>query len=246
MHATIYWRIVGAIISISSVVVSYTVILLFDYASITAMMLIHFILNMSFLLILGMFGALIVYRERKHQSEKNTYKTLVKKDFLTNLYNHRHFQEHLVECNKKGTPLTLAMLDIDYFKKINDTFGHVVGDMVLKKVGEILVNIIPIGKGVPFRYGGEEFALLFYTSEVEEVKSYISTLNKMMNETTFEFENAAFPITISIGVCCVKDPMKSNNQFVKVADSLLYKAKKLGRNQTVFDDGTILKNDEMM
>lgn len=242
MHSTIYWRIAGAIISIASVLTSYTVILLIEYSSITAITFIQFILNISFLLILGLFGSLIVYRERKHQSEKNTYKTLVQKDFLTNLYNHRHFQEHLIDCTKKDTVMTLAMMDIDHFKKINDTFGHVIGDMVLKKVGEILENTIPKGKGLAFRYGGEEFALLFYTADLNEVKAYISSINKVIHKTKFNIEDESFTITISVGVASINK--KKENQLVKLADSLLYKAKKLGRNQAVFEDGSVLKNYE--
>ncbi|KAA0546677.1 GGDEF domain-containing protein [Bacillus sp. BGMRC 2118] len=241
MHATIYWRIIGSIISISSVGIAYTVILFIQFKTVTPVVLIHFILNMSFLLILGMFGALIVYRERKHQSEKNTYKTLVSKDFLTGLSNHRHFQEHLIECGNRD--VTLAMLDIDYFKRVNDMYGHVIGDRVLTKMGEILMNTIPEGKGLSFRYGGEEFAILFYTSDGNEVKSYLTSLNEKLHETIFEVENDTFSITISIGVCSKQSNEKLNHHFVMHADSLLYKAKKMGRNQAIFEDGTILKNN---
>ncbi|KGM44991.1 hypothetical protein NP83_08455 [Neobacillus niacini] len=117
--------------------------------------IVMFLLNVTFLIVIGFLGALIVNRERNHQKLQYIYKDLVVRDYLTGLYNHRHFQESLKnslsDTNKKEMSVVLA--DIDNFKMINDQHGHVVGDKVLMKIGEILQNTIPPSLGRSFRYG---------------------------------------------------------------------------------------------
>ncbi|MFP3339301.1 GGDEF domain-containing protein, partial [Micrococcus sp. SIMBA_131] len=91
---------------------------------------------------------------------KNTQlEDIARKDFLTELYNHRSFQEDLRYCAEEGNPVLVVLSDIDYFKAVNDQFGHMVGDHVLRKIGDIFKKQIGTS-GRAYRYGGEELAIL--------------------------------------------------------------------------------------
>ncbi|MFZ3589550.1 GGDEF domain-containing protein [Bacillus sp. DJP31] len=246
MHATIYWRIPGAFISFLSILVSYTVIFFLDYDTNTPLDMIHYQLNLGFLFVVGLFGALIVNQERHHQTRKIQYKNVMNRDYLTGLYNHRYFKEQLIKCSLERKEVILAMIDIDYFKKVNDTYGHVMGDYVLKQVSLLFDEVVPSSKGTAFRYGGEEFAILFYTSNSQIVKSYISTIMEKVNNLNFESNHQIFKVTLSFGVTDQLDHSEDIGEFVKAADHLLYKAKELGRNQAVFSDGDILTEETKM
>ncbi|WP_456275755.1 GGDEF domain-containing protein [Bacillus sp. AK128] len=241
MHATIYWRIPGAICSFISMLLSYTAIFFFSSPEITPIQVINYLLNIGFLLIIGMLGALIVNRERKQLTQTNEYRSMLNRDYLTGLYNHRHFQEQL---RSKKNQITVAMIDIDYFKNVNDTYGHVVGDQVLRDIGQLLEDSVPSNKGLAFRYGGEEFSLIFFTSKLEDVKPYILDIYKKLNEVKFIAENKTFTITLSLGVA--NKDLRTNNEvdIVKVADELLYEAKNAGKNRAFFSNGDKVFNEE--
>jgi diguanylate cyclase len=202
----------------------------------------NFLLNVGFLLIVGVLKALIVNRERLHHFRTNEYKNMLNRDYLTGLYNHRHFQEQLIK-HSVGHNVTLVMVDIDFFKKINDTYGHVVGDQVLKQLGQMFNQAIPSSKGLAFRYGGEEFALLFFSNNFDEVRPYISSIYKQLNEMIFKVNQKSFKITLSFGIANQKGLQKGEEELVRLADDLLYEAKNSGKNKAVFSDGNTLYNE---
>ncbi|WIV17200.1 GGDEF domain-containing protein [Paenibacillus polygoni] len=160
---------------------------------------------------------------------------LSKTDALTDLYNHRTFQEyldHLIEhCDTNKIPLQMAVIDIDNFKSINDTYGHAVGDIILKRVAGILQQSLTSDEIIA-RYGGEEFAIIFPEKTLdqafeicERARESIYLLNHL------EMENRR--VTVSIGLSGYVHGM-DKSQFFREVDSLLYTAKKEGKNRTVY------------
>jgi diguanylate cyclase (GGDEF)-like protein len=242
IHSTIYWKILGAALSCTVMAISYS-ILFWISLPIPNLSIVIFLLNLTFLIVIGFFGALIVNRERHHQKLQYVYKDLVVRDYLTGLYNHRHFQEtlknSLLDSSKTGISVVLA--DIDNFKKINDLHGHVVGDKVLKKIGEILQNKIPPSLGCSFRYGGEEFAILFHTTDKEKIIPCLEQVYKELREVHFTSENGDFSITMSFGLFTNPEGICNQVDIVRCADKLLYKAKHNGKNQAIFDCGTVIR-----
>lgn len=242
MHSTIYWKILGATVSCAVMVISYT-ILFWMSLPLSNLSIVMFLLNVTFLIVIGFLGALIVNRERHHQKLQYIYKDLVVRDYLTGLYNHRHFQESLKnslsDINKKEMSVVLA--DIDNFKMINDQHGHVVGDKVLMKIGEILQNTIPPSLGRSFRYGGEEFAILFHTTDKEKIIPCLEQVYKELREVQFSSDNGVFTITMSFGLFTNQQGISNQVELVSRADKLLYKAKHNGKNQAIFDCGTVIR-----
>ncbi|MFP7296674.1 GGDEF domain-containing protein [Neobacillus niacini] len=242
MHSTIYWKIPGAVISCTVVVISYC-ILFWNSLPLPSLSIVNFLLNLTFLIVIGFFGALIVNRERHHQKLQYVYKDLIVRDYLTGLYNHRHFQETLKNALKrnKRTGMAVVLADIDNFKHINDTHGHVVGDKVLMKIGEILQQSIPSSLGISFRYGGEEFAILFQTPDKEKIIPCLEEIYKALREIQFTSENGTFSITMSFGLFTNQQGISNQVDIVRRADKLLYKAKHNGKNQAIFDCGTVIR-----
>jgi len=146
-------------------------------------------------------------------------------DALTGLFNRRYFVELMDSESKKGKQLCLIMLDIDFFKSYNDTFGHVEGDHLLRNIGQLIQTKLKNVKAC--RYGGEEFAFILETNIEEAIKT--AELFRRAVETLYP-EKAKRQVTVSLGVGQRK---KGENveTFTKRVDSALYKAKESGRNQ---------------
>ena len=144
-------------------------------------------------------------------------------DGLTGVYNRRYFDLMLPKFIKKAAEynikFSVLMLDIDHFKKFNDTYGHDVGDKVLKIVASTIKERIRGNQDVLFRYGGEEFVII----SMDDLTGAI-TLAKKIN--SLEFKGSPEKITVSIGV----SSYKQGEDIVKLADDNLYKAKEAGRN----------------
>ncbi|MEW9052766.1 MAG: GGDEF domain-containing protein [Neobacillus sp.] len=242
MHATIYYGIPGAIISCSVMVLSYFV-LFWTSLPLADLTIVIFILNITFLLVIGFFGAIIVNRERYHQRLQSKYKDLSTRDHLTGLYNHRHFQETLKKAikRKNKTGMAVVMADIDNFKKINDQHGHLAGDRVLMKIGEILRTTIPSSIGDIFRYGGEEFAVIFHTGDKRKLVPYLEQVYRKLHDTEFTSETGTFSVTMSFGLYSNQQGIAAHLDSVRRADELLYRAKNNGKNQAILDCGTIIK-----
>ncbi|AEH44155.1 diguanylate cyclase [Thermodesulfatator indicus DSM 15286] len=160
-------------------------------------------------------------------------------DFLTGLYNRRFFEKELeinVEKAKRDRSVfSLILMDLDHFKKVNDQYGHLVGDEVLRKVAEIIKkNIRKID--IPARYGGEEFAVILPTTGSEGAFAVAKRLKRSINEALFGPKDKPFHITASMGVGTYR-PLSglSAEEFLAKVDKLLYQAKEAGRNCIVTD-----------
>ena len=151
-------------------------------------------------------------------------------DELTGLFNHRHFHERLFEevsrSSRYGDIFSVLMIDLDCFKSYNDIHGHLHGDKILKKAGEIIRNNIR-AIDVPARYGGDEFSAILPKSSIDSALRIASRLRNAM-ETEFNSEGAS--ITCSIGVAVWPTDGLMKEELLHAADSALYQAKKMGRN----------------
>ena len=169
------------------------------------------------------------------------------RDGLTGLFNRAYFEEKLRQELKRhqrnGQKLSLLMLDIDYFKKINDTYGHLAGDFVLKQVAKLLQKNVR-ESDVVARYGGEEFVLLLPETDENSAWLLAERIRTKIEETYFGFQDKQINVTVSIGVTTLKpSPFTPIEKVIKEADQALYLAKKSGRNMVcVSGDLTSLPN----
>ncbi|HEX14155.1 MAG: diguanylate cyclase [Desulfurella sp.] len=158
------------------------------------------------------------------------------KDYLTGIYNRRtffHFLENLTALSvRENKPLSFVILDIDYFKKINDTYGHDIGDFVLKKLAEIVLKMTRRAD-VFGRYGGEEFCLALPNTDLYGACLLANKIRSTISQTIMTFnkyKTISFSITISAGVAEFTKGMEIDT-LVKIADKNLYLAKENGRNR---------------
>lgn len=161
---------------------------------------------------------------------------LADKDGLTGLYNHRYFQDKLTEefvrAKRYELPLSNILMDIDYFKKINDTYGHAVGDVVLKGIGSMLKGSTRKDIDTPARYGGEEFAIILPHTELSKALKVAERLRKAVAEHPFKVPSGQISITVSFGVAAIPHPEINDKQtLIKASDEALYRAKEKGRNK---------------
>jgi diguanylate cyclase (GGDEF)-like protein len=155
-------------------------------------------------------------------------------DGLTEVHNKRYFGEmierEVSRCRRYGKLFTLVMFDIDHFKKINDTYGHLAGDAVLRKLGGIVRNKVR-RDDIVARTGGEEFAILLPEVGVTGGVEVSGKLRALVEGSQFTFEGTNIAVTISFGVAEWKPEMETVEQIVKAADERLYEAKRSGRNR---------------
>ena len=174
--------------------------------------------------------------ERK-QAEELVSK-LARSDGLTGVANRRCFDEFLRNewrrCARLGLPVSLAIIDIDYFKLVNDTYGHQSGDDCLRQVGQLLSQFAKRPTDICARYGGEEFALVMGNTSIEQARALLEPLNAAIKQLALP--NRASPIasvlTASVGLACLAPrPDSSEDALLALADAQLYAAKAAGRNQ---------------
>lgn len=149
-------------------------------------------------------------------------------DELTAIPNRRALFE---AANRLGGRYSVAMGDIDFFKKFNDTHGHDVGDLVLKMVAKKLSKVK--GGGKAFRYGGEEFTIVFDGKSASESEKYLEEVRKSVESSSLVHKGKRLAVTVSLGVSNRDDKSREFEQVMKSADEALYKAKELGRNRVV-------------
>lgn len=154
-------------------------------------------------------------------------------DALTNLNNRRQFETRLKQeiaiTKRQNNPLCAMMIDIDFFKKVNDTYGHASGDEVLRTVASVIKAQLR-ESDIPARYGGEEFAVLLPYTHIEEAKIVGERLRKAVEETSVQLDNLSINVTISMGLAEFHSD-ESGEELFKKADSALYEAKESGRNR---------------
>ncbi|HBG92739.1 MAG: hypothetical protein A2X54_08900 [Nitrospirae bacterium GWF2_44_13] len=157
-------------------------------------------------------------------------------DGLTGLLNHRVFQEKLSEELKKlsrySEPTSLLLADIDFFKKINDTYGHPSGDLVLKEVSNIIREAIR-DIDMPARYGGEEFAAILPRTDSKGAMNIAERLRKAVMSASFSSDTSQLKVTLSIGIATTPSDAKTKEELIEKADEALYYAKHNGRNRSV-------------
>lgn len=165
-------------------------------------------------------------------------------DELTQLPSRRALNEALL---KLGDAYTIAMMDVDHFKKFNDTYGHEAGDQALRLVASRLAHIT--GGGRPYRYGGEEFAIVFPNKSSEDVFVYLDRMRRVIEQSVFTVRGKdrrrrgksaigrgskkETNVTVSIGLASSSGENLTPNEVIRMADQALYKAKARGRNCTV-------------
>jgi diguanylate cyclase (GGDEF)-like protein len=157
-------------------------------------------------------------------------------DGLTQIFNKRYFQEALGReigrAYRYHRELSLVMFDIDRFKTINDTYGHLAGDYVLKHLATTVKARIR-REDILARYGGEEFAII--SPEIDHCNAMLlgEKVRGIADRTAFKFEDVDIPLTVSVGVCSLSPEVPNATELVRRADGNLYAAKSAGRNQVV-------------
>jgi diguanylate cyclase len=174
--------------------------------------------------------------EAEAQQSKEDYETqkqLALEDALTGLPNRQAYNERIFHEQQRWSryqhPLTLAIADIDFFKRVNDTYGHQAGDRVLRVIGRAISKRL---REVDFmaRYGGEEFVLIMPETSIDAAFGILDKIREVLSETPFHFKEAPVQITLSIGVAEFKEGDTAESVFER-ADKALYEAKEGGRNQ---------------
>jgi two-component system cell cycle response regulator len=158
------------------------------------------------------------------------------RDVLTGCFNKKYFIERLPSeyafAQRHQKNLAVAMMDIDHFKKINDTHGHPAGDHVLRGVGQVLSSMVRKGDLLA-RFGGEEFVILMREIVVSDAYVVAERIRRQVENTRYEYDSKVIPVTVSCGVAAYgfRGP-ESADALVALADQYLYKAKHNGRNRT--------------
>jgi diguanylate cyclase (GGDEF)-like protein len=182
-----------------------------------------------------------VFKERELRQERNRMmadlQQLAITDNLTQLYNSRHFFAQLKmevdRANRYGYSLALLLLDIDFFKNYNDTFGHLEGDKVLSTVGQ-MINTCLRTMDTAYRYGGEEFTVILPYTDGNEAKTVADRIQYTLEHITFcPSPDRSIQVTLSIGVT-EYSPGEELSSFVNRSDRAMYTSKENGRNRVSF------------
>lgn len=160
-------------------------------------------------------------------------------DALTGLKNRRYFDQRICEevalSKRYKLPLTLMLLDVDYFKKINDTYGHTVGDEVLSNLSKLVLEVVR-DSDIVARYGGEEIAIITPNTGKAEAELLAERLRGKVEKTTVAMVGATqeiVQVTVSLGICSLSPVITDKEALLEESDQALYLAKKYGRNRVV-------------
>jgi len=172
---------------------------------------------------------------RKELEEKNSaLQELSIRDGLTELYNHRHLKKvinyEFDRTNRYGGPLSIMILDLDYFKSVNDTYGHLFGDLVLRETARLLTDDLR-STDVVGRYGGEEFLIICPGTSLENAEFIAHKLRKSFSKHLFSDGTTYCQVTASIGVAMQNNDMPTYDDLIRCADEALYQAKENGRDR---------------
>lgn len=179
-------------------------------------------------------------RNRIHLKETNQHLSEIsRKDGLTGLFNRAYWEQSLKDefahLKVIGGPSSLVIFDIDHFKHVNDSYGHPVGDEVIRRTSSLLRKTAR-SSDICGRFGGEEFTVLLPNTNQEQASYFAERLRKRIEQEIVKVEGFAINYTISIGVCEYISTFDSHTQWLKSADAALYDAKEKGRNRTCFYD----------
>ena len=158
-------------------------------------------------------------------------------DPLTGLQNRRTLDERLAvsldNCRQMGLPLSLAMIDIDHFKRVNDTYGHQCGDEVIKGVAGVIKSYVRRDSDFAVRYGGEEILLCLPGVSLSDCRLICARIHTQIEQTAFACEGHSIRVTVSMGVAGLDDDITTAEKLIALADERLYTAKNTGRNKIV-------------
>jgi diguanylate cyclase (GGDEF)-like protein len=175
------------------------------------------------------------------QEQNRQLQEMANRDGLTGLYNHRYFHEQLAQdflrAKRYHEDLSCVLLDIDYFKKFNDTYGHQTGDVVLRTLAEVIERSIR-DSDLAARYGGEEFALVLYHTDKPAAYEVAERLRQMVESHQVQDNDNVLHVTISAGIATFPHGrVHDSKELIEYADQALYKAKENGRNRVETFDG---------
>lgn len=174
--------------------------------------------------------------EEKLRKTNNDLKRLASLDALTQLPNRRNITDYVnllvFENNRQNKPFAVAIADVDFFKKVNDNFGHDTGDFVLKTLADIFSKTMQ-GRGQVARWGGEEFLFVFDNFTGSQAVTVLDNMREMIESYEFKFRETTLQITITIGVEDYS-PISGAEVSISKADEKLYQGKQNGRNQVVY------------
>ncbi|MBO5434737.1 GGDEF domain-containing protein [bacterium] len=157
-------------------------------------------------------------------------------DPLTGLYNRRHFdnmiEREFLRAQRYSNDLSIALIDVDFFKKVNDTYGHLCGDYVLKEVAYLTLRTFRKTDMV-FRYGGEEILVILTETPLEKAIIPLERLRKSIENYPFSYDNNNIRVTVSIGVESLNENIGHFEELIDNADKALYYAKENGRNKVI-------------
>ncbi len=160
-------------------------------------------------------------------------KNLSQTDSLSSLYNRRFMlnklEEEISKYKRYKVPFSILLIDIDFFKKINDSYGHDKGDFVIKQISNLMQNNIR-NTDICARWGGEEFLILTPNSDLKAALTLANNLKELIEKTNFDIKDC---VTVSIGISTFNENLNQEN-LLKLADDALYKAKEKGRNKIEF------------
>lgn len=173
-----------------------------------------------------------IVKVNRHLQRKKNFNQSVLIDELTQIYNRKYLADSLPryfqDFKRTKQAFSVCIADIDFFKKINDTYGHLMGDRILKDFAQYLKQNTRSSDMV-YRYGGEEFIIVFPKTSKEEAKERLNGLIKDFSKIEYTYEEKSFSVTFSAGICEVDDGSISVEEALKRADNSLYEAKRLGR-----------------
>jgi diguanylate cyclase (GGDEF)-like protein len=168
---------------------------------------------------------------------------MASRDYLTDLLNRRYFFDRgpkIVDvCLRQGMQVSMALMDIDHFKRLNDTYGHEVGDIVLKAVSKRLLAVIGEKRHMVARLGGEEFGILYCGLDIQEAYEFCDHIREEIAKVRVVVDDEDLSITVSMGLATISASETFDN-YLNAADQYLYLAKHSGRNQ-VFSDYQVTK-----
>ncbi|KFZ43576.1 diguanylate cyclase [Anoxybacillus flavithermus] len=177
-----------------------------------------------------------IVRIRRQLERKQLIDELLLLDELTHVYNRKYlkqaYEQLKSDWHRTHEPFCLAVLDIDHFKRVNDQYGHLIGDVVLKQFAEFLKTNVR-ARDIVIRFGGEEFVVLLPATEASEAFLVFERLREQFERMTFQSGDVTFSCTFSTGIVEVTDPTNPIGHWIELADSALYKAKHTGRNCVV-------------
>jgi len=177
-------------------------------------------------------------REIKNAQEKLAMMSI--RDELTKLYNRRYFNEvvekEVSRAARYETDLVICMIDLDYFKKVNDTYGHLAGDMTLSEIAGMLKKCVR-QSDLCCRYGGEEFTVIMTNTDIKGAEKVSERFRKMVAHRLFKYNASKFHCTVSVGIAAYNPELQQSfTELVEAADNALYQAKTQGRNRVVTID----------